>query len=225
MRVMLVEDDTGISRPLRRTLEREGYQVAVCELGEAGIETARTWDPDVLLLDINLPDMSGTEVARQIRTFSAAPIIMVTGRAEIEDRVKGLDAGADDYIVKPFDSMELLARIRAVSRRPATGPTEHELVEIGDITLDTKLAVARRRDIDLDLTPKEFEFLRLLARSAGTLVRRDEVARTLWGLSPADAANTVDVHLKRLRTKLAEHGASASIETVRGLGFRLVASA
>jgi two-component system, OmpR family, response regulator RegX3 len=224
MRVMLVEDDPDISRPLRRTLEREGFQVAVCDEGQVAIETARSWDPDILLLDLNLPDIPGTDVALEFRRFSSAPIIMVTGRGEIDERIKGLDAGADDYIVKPFDSAELLARIRAVARRPATGPTDQDAFEVGDITLDTKLSIATRGGVDLDLTPKEFEFLRLLARSAGTLVRRDEVARTLWGMSPADAANTVDVHLKRLRTKLEDAGNSVVIETVRGQGFRLLIS-
>jgi len=224
MRVLVVEDETTIARPLRRALEREGYDVSVCETGHGALKLARTWSPDLILLDLLLPDMDGRDVAREIRTTSQVPIIMVTARADENDRVVGLEIGADDYVTKPFSVAELIARMRAVSRRsvPATAGRAAELLAFKDLRLDLDTYRAYRGDFELDLTHKEFELLRVLMLRPGAIVRREELIRAVWNLLPAESGKTLDVHMSVLRKKLGDDPKSPSyIETVRGVGFRL----
>lgn len=225
MRVLLVEDEEGIAIPLRRALEREGHDVRHSPTGSEGVDIARSWLPEIVLLDVGLPDIPGTEVARQIRTFATTPIIMVTAMGETDDRVSGLDVGADDYVVKPFQVPELLARIRAVARRASTMKAAGTVLEMHDLVLDVDAGTAKKDGQALDLKDREFELLRLLMSRAGDVVRRDEITRALWGLSPTQAANSLDVHMSWLRSKLGDDAKEPRyIETVRGRGFRFIPS-
>jgi DNA-binding response OmpR family regulator len=224
MRVLVVEDETTIARPLRRALEREGYDVSVCETGHSALKLARTWGPDLILLDLLLPDMDGRDVAREIRTTSQVPIIMVTARAEESDRVVGLEIGADDYVTKPFSVTELIARMRAVTRRSSRGAAVRsgQLLIFKDLRLDLDTYRAYRGDGELDLTHKEFELLRVLMLRPGAIVRREELIRAVWNLLPAESGKTLDVHISVLRKKLGDQARHPRyVETVRGVGFRL----
>jgi len=224
MRVLVVEDETTIARPLRRALEREGYDVSVCETGHSALKLARTWGPDLILLDLLLPDMDGRDVAREIRATSQVPIIMVTARAEENDRVVGLEIGADDYVTKPFGVAELIARMRAVTRRssPAVPGGSGELLAFKDLRLDLDTYRAYRGEEELDLTHKEFELLRVLMLRPGAIVRREELIRAVWNLLPAESGKTLDVHMSVLRKKLGDEARHPRyVETVRGVGFRL----
>ena len=227
MRVLVVEDESTIARPLRRALEREGYSVSLCETGHNALRLARTWSPDVILLDLLLPDMDGRDVAREIRTRSAVPIIMVTARGEEADRVAGLEIGADDYVVKPFSVPELIARMRAVARRTQQAPEPSaSVLTFKDIRLDLASYRAFKGNVELDLTNKEFELLRILMMRPGELIRRDEVVRAVWNMSLAESGKTLDVHMSGLRRKLGDEARRPTyIETVRSVGFRLVAKA
>jgi len=223
MRVLVVEDESTIARPLRRALEREGYAVSLCENGHSALRLARTWEPDVILLDLLLPDMDGRDVAREIRSRSQVPIIMVTARGEEADRVSGLELGADDYVVKPFSVPELIARMRAVSRRVGTTPESSDSVlTFKDLKLDLGAYRAFQDDHELELTNKEFELLRMLLMRPGALVRRDEVVRAIWNMSLSESGKTLDVHVSGLRKKLGDDARRPRyIETVRSVGFRL----
>jgi len=222
MRVLVVEDETTIARPLRRALEREGYDVSVCETGHGALKLARTWVPDLILLDLLLPDMDGRDVAREIRTTSQTPIIMVTARAEESDRVVGLEIGADDYVTKPFSVTELIARMRAVTRRASVGTRAGGVLRFKDLRLDLETYRAYQEDRELDLTHKEFELLRILMLRPGAIVRREELVRAVWNLLLAESGKTLDVHLSVLRKKLGDAARRPRyIETVRGVGFRL----
>ena len=224
LRVLVVEDETTIARPLRRALEREGYDVSVVETGHGALKLARTWMPDLILLDLLLPDMDGRDVAREIRMSSQVPIIMVTARAEESDRVVGLEIGADDYLTKPFSVTELIARMRAVARRssPSAPGSGSEVLNFKDLRIDMTTYRAFRGEEELDLTHKEFEVLRILMLRPGAIVRRDELIRTVWNLLPAESGKTLDVHMSVLRRKLGDEARHPRyVETVRGVGFRL----
>jgi DNA-binding response OmpR family regulator len=225
MRVLVVEDESTIARPLRRALEREGYVVSLCDTGHSALRLARTWNPDVILLDLLLPDIDGRDVAREIRARSSVPIIMVTSRGEESDRVAGLELGADDYVVKPFSVPELVARMRAVSRRVAPAPVATgTILEFKDLRLDLSSYRAFKGDNELELTNKEFELLRMMMMHPGTLVRRDEVVRAIWNVSLGESGKTLDVHVSSLRKKLGDEARRPRyIETVRSVGFRLAA--
>jgi len=200
MRVLLVEDDASIAAPLTKGLTREGFEVERAVRGAAALERLATPPaPDIVLLDLGLPDVDGFEVCRRLRAASDVPIIVVTARGEEVDRVIGLELGADDYIVKPFGFRELLARIRAVTRRQRTRE-----VRIGDR--------------DIALTPKEFDLLALLAEDPGAVWSRSRILETVWDPHWYGPTKTLDVHVASLRKKL---GDPAWIETVRGVGFRL----
>lgn len=223
LRVLIVDDEEALARAVRHALEREGYQVAVCDTGASAEKLAASWRPDVILLDLGLPDADGRDVARRIRAEDGVPIIMVTGRGEEADRVVGLEIGADDYVVKPFSLAELVARVRAVARR-ATGAlvTQASALTFRDLTMDTVTYRVRRGTGDVPLTQKEFEVLRLLMQRPGAVVRRDEIVRAVWNTTPAEAAKTLDVHMSSLRKKLDDDPkAPRYIETVHGVGFRL----
>jgi len=227
MRVLVVEDESTIARPLQRALDREGYTVSMCETGYSALRLARTWSPDVILLDLLLPDMDGRDVAREIRLRSQVPIIMVTARGEEADRVAGLELGADDYIVKPFSVPELIARMRAVARRTQTSAEPAgSVLRFKDLRLDLGAYRAFKNDRELDLTNKEFELLRMLMMRPGALIRRDEVVRAIWNMSLGESGKTLDVHVSGLRKKLGDEARHPSyVETVRSVGFRLAAEA
>ena len=217
MRLLIVEDEDAIAIPLAEGLRREGFDIT---RAATGAEALAAPEVDLVLLDLRLPDMDGFEVCRQLRARSDVPIIMVTARGEEVDRVVGLELGADDYLVKPFGFRELLARIRAVSRR--TGVREpgrdRELLVAGALEIDLRSRRALLRGEELALTPKEFDLLALLAREPGVVVDRQQILREVWNTTWYGGAKTIDVHVGALRRKL---GDPAWIDTVRGVGLRL----
>lgn len=217
MKVLIVEDEDAIAAPLVEGLGREGYEVQRVATGQAALDAPV---PDVILLDLRLPDMDGYDVCRQIRTRSDVPIIMVTARGEESDRVIGLELGADDYVVKPFGVRELIARIRAVTRRTGggRGTSDVEPLRSGDLEVDLR---ARRVTVDgaeVGLTTKEFELLAALAADPGAVVTRKQLLEQVWDTSWYGSTKTIDVHVASLRRKLGDIG---WVETVRGVGFRL----
>jgi DNA-binding response OmpR family regulator len=214
MRVLLVEDDDDIAEPLMVGLRREQFEVTRVSTAAAALDAAL---PDVVLLDLGLPDAHGFEVCRQLRARSSVPIIMVTARADEIDRVTGLELGADDYVVKPFGVRELAARIRAVSRR--SGPQPGAGVQrIGSLEIDHREHRVLVDGSELGLTPKEFDLLALLALDPGAMVTRREILAEVWDPHWYGTTRTIDVHVASLRRKL---GHPEWIETTRGVGFRL----
>ncbi len=220
-RVLIVEDEPSISEPLAEALVREGFRPRTA--GTAG-EAATAFDeerPDVVLLDVMLPDRDGRELARDLRSRSDVPIIMVTARGEEVDRVAGLELGADDYVVKPFSARELAARIRAVLRRGRSVGERREAIEAGDVRLDPASRSVVRAGRPLELTPREFDLLHLLMRRAGTVVPREEIMDEVWDPHWFGSTKTLDVHIAWLRRKLGDDAADPRyIATIRGVGFR-----
>ncbi len=216
MQILIVEDDDAIAKPLAAGLEREGFDVIRVSNGEDALGATL---PDLVLLDLRLPGMDGTEVCRRLRARSDVPIIVVTAKGEEVDRVVGLELGADDYIVKPFGFRELLARIRAVMRRARPG-TDRAQIHVGSLEIDVRGRRATIGDDPLNLTTKEFDLLALLASEPGDVVSRQRILREVWDTEWFGPTKTVDVHVASLRKKLGDPG---WIETVRGIGLRLVA--
>jgi DNA-binding response OmpR family regulator len=226
-RVTVIEDEASISDPLRSALEREGYAVRVEATGNGGLEAVRAKEPDIVLLDLNLPDLDGRDVCRAIRQTSEVPIIMLTARGLETDRVVGLELGADDYLVKPFSMAELIARIRAVLRRtgpraaPAATPAATSAIQIGDVTIDDAAHVATHAGRALDLPRREFDLLRMLMAHAGTVVHRNRLMDEVWGVDWFGSSKTLDVHIAGLRRRLGDDAQEPRyIHTVRGVGFR-----
>jgi DNA-binding response OmpR family regulator len=218
MRILLVEDEDAIAEPLAEGLEREGFEVERVATGEAALETKI---PDIVLLDLRLPGIDGTEVCRRLRARSDVPIIMVTAKGEEVDRVVGLELGADDYIVKPFGFREVLARVRAVMRRARPQPGEHGVLRVGPLEIDLRGRRVRLEGSEVDLTTKEFDLLALLASDPGGVVTRQRILREVWNTEWFGSTKTIDVHVSSLRRKL---GDPSWIETVRGVGLRLRAA-
>jgi DNA-binding response OmpR family regulator len=224
-RLLLIEDEESIAAPLVGALEREGFEVEHAATGRDGLDAAERGAVDLVLLDLMLPDMDGRDVARALRRESEVPIIMLTARGLETDRVVGLELGADDYVVKPFGVAELAARIRAVLRRAGdrAQPRRRPLSAAG-VELDPKTWSARQDGEPLELTPREFELLRLLLEHAGEVVTREQVMREVWDTTWLGATKTLDVHMSGLRKKLGDDPASPRyIHTVRGVGFRFAA--
>jgi DNA-binding response OmpR family regulator len=217
MRVLLVEDDDAIAEPLAAGLERHGFQVS---RARTGAEALAARPHEVVLLDLGLPDIDGIDVCRRLRTASAVPIIVITARSEEVDRVLGLELGADDYVVKPFGFRELVARIRAVTRRtqPVVGSAEGPQ-QVGGLELDRRQRQVRLEGAEVALTAKEFDLLALLAEDPGAVFTRDQILEQVWDPHWFGPTKTLDVHVASLRKKLGDPG---WIETVRGIGFRLV---
>jgi two-component system, OmpR family, response regulator MprA len=214
-RVLIVDDDAGVRRMLARTLEAEGYGVSVAADGGSALVEIERSAPDLIVLDVAMPGMDGLGVTRRLRgKGDALPVLLLTARDGVADRVAGLDAGADDYLVKPFATAELLARVRALLRR---GRAAGDLLSAGDVTLDLRERAASRRGRDLDLTPREADLLELLLRNARVVVSREQALAHVWGEGAA-TANAVDRYVAYLRRKL---GDPPLIRTVRGVGFVL----
>jgi DNA-binding response OmpR family regulator len=217
--VLLAEDDSAISEPLARALRREGYDVTVREDGPAALATASGGGVDLLVLDLGLPGMDGLEVCRRLRSEgSALPVLVLTARADEVDTVVGLDAGADDYVTKPFRLAELLARVRALLRR---GAAELAAQGVKDVRIDVDSRRAWIGSRELTLTAKEFDLLRVLLRDAGKVVTRETLMREVWDTSWWGSTKTLDMHVSWLRRKLGDDAAHPRyIATVRGVGFR-----
>jgi two-component system response regulator RegX3 len=226
-RILLVEDEDSIAEPLAAALEREGFEVAREATAAAGLEAARAKAPDLVLLDVMLPDGDGRDVLRELRSTSQVPVVMLTARGEEIDRVLGLELGADDYVTKPFSAAELVARLRAVLRRASASPA-HEgegALTAGDIELNPDTRAVTRAGEPVELTVKEFEVLRLLLERAGRLVRRNELMAEVWDTNWFGSTKTLDVHVSALRKKLGDDpGAPRYIHTVRGVGFRFASA-
>jgi two-component system response regulator RegX3 len=225
--ILLVEDEESITTPLVEALHREGFDTAVSATAGESLALAERVKPDLVLLDVMLPDGSGFEVCRELRARSRVPIIMLTARGEEADRVAGLELGADDYVVKPFSARELVARVRAVLRRAAeAGERRAEgATEIGDVRIDPGRRSVSFRGDELELSRKEFDLLRLLIENAGSVVTRERLIDEVWDTNWFGSTKTLDVHVSGLRKKLDDDpGSPRYIHTVRGVGFRFSAA-
>jgi two-component system response regulator RegX3 len=224
-RILLIEDEGSISEPLAAALEREGFAPVVASSTAAGMEAFRTKSPDLVLLDVMLPDGDGREVLRQIRAASRVPVIMLTARGDEMDRVIGLELGADDYVAKPFSAAELLARIRAVLRRTAApAPSPSSLLRVAEVEMNLDTRTVTKAGEPVQLALKEFELLRMLMEEAGRVVRRVDLMDEVWDPNWFGPTKTLDVHVSSLRKKLDDDPANPSyIHTVRGVGFRFAA--
>jgi two-component system, OmpR family, response regulator RegX3 len=221
-RILFVEDEPAIADPFGRALSREGYEVvAARSVAEARSRFARQ-TPDLVLLDLTLPDGDGRDLCRELRSASRVPIIMLTARGTELDRVTGLELGADDYVVKPFSGAEVVARIRAVLRRAASSPTTEGPIVLGDLIVEPAARRARVDGRELALSRKEFDLLAELARHAGTVVTREELMARVWDENWFGSTKTLDVHMGWLRRKLGDDASTPRyLHTIRGVGFRL----
>ncbi|MFI9029324.1 response regulator transcription factor [Streptomyces sp. NPDC053560] len=233
MRLLLVEDDNHVAAALSAVLARHGFEVVHARSGEEALHALVPDAEDafaVVLLDLGLPDQDGFEVCGRIRKLTSTPVIMVTARSDVRSRIHGLNLGADDYVVKPYDTGELLARIHAVSRRTVHGPGEHapeeaageDLLRIGAVTIEPATRRVAVNGSTVPLTRKEFDLLALLAQRPGVVFRREQIISEVWRTSWEGTGRTLEVHIASLRSKLRM---PALIETVRGVGYRLVAPA
>ena len=218
-RVLIIEDDEGILRVLRRALNYENYQVETAVDGEVGLALARDWRPDLIILDLMLPGMDGLEVTQRLRMDGNIPILMLTAKDTINDRVLGLDAGADDYMTKPFELDELLARVRALLRR--TQLERAPVLTFNDLTLDTSTRQASRQGRQVPLTAKEYDLLELFMRHPRQVMTREMIFDRVWGYDFGGESNVLDVYIRYLRQKLELDGELRLIHTVRGVGYVL----
>jgi two-component system response regulator RegX3 len=224
-RILLVEDEKSLSEPLSYLLRREGYEVQVVDNGLAAVNAVEAAPPDLMLLDLMLPGLPGTEVCREVRQRSSLPIIMLTAKDSEVDIVVGLELGADDSVTKPYSSRELLARIKAVLRRRAEDPhASQSILEFHGIVLDSDRHQLVVRGTPVSLPLKEFELLELLMLNAGRVLTRGQIIDRVWGSDYFGDTKTLDVHIKRLRSKIEDNPSEpAMIVTVRGLGYRFEA--
>jgi two-component system response regulator MprA len=220
-RILVIEDEPAIADLLRRGLIYEGYGVEVAADGEAGLAAARDRPPDLVLLDLMLPGIDGLSVCRRIRAAGDTPILILTAKDAVPDRVTGLDAGADDYMVKPFSFDELLARIRALLRRRTAGPGAQELVRFADLTLNPGTREVHRGERRVELTAREFDVLALFLQNPRQVITRDILYDRIWGYDFGTESNIIDVYIRNLRSKLEANGEARLIQTVRGVGYAL----
>ena len=224
--ILIVEDEESIAESLGYNLKQEGYKVAFAYDGEEALMQARRIQPDLILLDLMLPGMDGLEVCRRLREESDVPIVMLTAKAADTDRVVGLELGADDYVTKPFNTREVIARVRAVLRRTGREQPRSEttLLSVGDLTMNVAAHEARLGKATLDLSPKEFELLWVLANNAGRVLSRDDLLQEVWSEDPYRDPHTLEVHVHRLREKIEKNPQKPRhIHTVRGVGYKFVA--
>jgi len=219
-RILVVDDDPKMLSLMRRGLSFDGYAVELAADGEEALRSARESAPDLVVLDVMLPGLDGVEVCRRLRAGDPnLPILMVTAKGRVPDRVAGLDAGADDYLVKPFAFDELLARIRALLRR--VSPRDDSLLRFADLALDPSTREVQRGSRRIDLTAKEFELLEFLMRHPRQVLSRDLIFERVWGSDFLGESNIIDVHVMRLRDKLEAQGEPRLIHTIRGAGYSL----
>jgi DNA-binding response OmpR family regulator len=218
-RVLVVEDDEEIALVLQRSLRLEGYEVRIAGDGEVALDQAAAFNPDLVILDLGLPKLDGIEVARRLRAADDVPILMLTARDALESRVEGLDSGADDYLVKPFERQELLARLRALlRRRPPRGSAS---VVVADLALNPDTHEVARGDREIELTQREFELLEYLMRNERIVVPRQRLLEEVWGYDPFATTNTIEVFVSNLRRKLEAGGEPRLLHTIRGAGYVL----
>ena len=215
--VVIVEDDTDISRLLRLELEEVGYRVSCFDTGMRGLAAIREERPDLIILDLGLPDVSGAEIARRVRRTDPTPIIILTAADDVETKVTLLNAGADDYLAKPFHVEELLARVGVQLRKQGGG----SVTRVGELLIDAVRRQVLCGDSEVRLSPREFELLRYLASQPGRVYSRQEIEHSVWGGDLPPSSNVVDVHVANIRGKLREAGGYGVIRTVRGVGYAI----
>ena len=223
-RILVVEDEESLSEAIAFLLSKEGFEVEIAANGPSAIEKFELYGADLILLDLLLPGLSGTEVCRQIRTKSAVPIIMLTAKDSEIDKVVGLELGADDYVTKPYSSRELIARIRAVLRRGEMSDSNIEVgvLTVGPVRLDIDRHIITVNGLPISLPLKEFELLEFLMRNAGRVLTRIQLIDRVWGSDYVGDTKTLDVHIKRLRAKIEKDPANPEfIQTVRGMGYKM----
>lgn len=226
-KVLVVDDEAPITELIRFNLEREGFSVLAAADGEEGLRKARAEMPDLVILDLMLPGIDGIEVCQRLRRETTVPIVMLTAKTEEFDKVLGLSVGADDYVTKPFSPRELVARVKAILRRQdmyleqTSAETTPGRIRVGDLVIDADRFEASVRGKRIELTPKEFELLRVLAANRGKVLTRDALLEAVWGYDYGGDTRTVDVHVRRLRQKIEENDSRpAYIQTVHGVGYR-----
>ena len=214
-----MEDDEEIAQVLQRSLRLEGYEVRLAADGPAALQTAAAFNPDLVVLDLGLPGLDGIDVARALRREDDVPILILTARDALDSRVEGLDAGADDYLIKPFERQELLARLRALlRRRPPRGSAS---LVVGDLALNPDTHEVRRGERDVELTQREFELLEYLMRNERIVVPRQRLLEEVWGYDPFATTNTIEVFVSNVRRKLEAEGEPRLLHTIRGAGYVL----
>jgi len=218
-RVLVVEDDAEIAQALQRSLRMEGYEVRIAEDGDAALGESEAFNPDLVVLDLGLPKVDGMDVARLLRERGDVPILILTARDAVDARVEGLDAGADDYLVKPFERQELLARLRALLRRRP--PRGSAALVVGDLALNPDTHEVHRGDRPIDLTQREFELLEYLMRNERLVISRQRLLDEVWGYDPFSQTNTIEVFVSNLRRKLEAGGEPRLLHTIRGAGYVL----
>jgi DNA-binding response OmpR family regulator len=224
-RILFVEDEESISEPFAKALRSAGFQPTVTGTAAGALELADRLEPDLVLLDLALPDGDGRDVCRELRRRSDVPILMLTARGTELDKIVGLELGADDYVVKPFSAREVISRIRAVLRRSERDPSQQPILEVGGLRLDSEARTVALDETPLDLSLKEFDLLAELVRNAGKVVKREDLMARVWDVNWFGSTKTLDVHVGWLRRKLGDDPSDPRfIETVRGVGFRFVAA-
>ncbi len=218
-RVLVVEDDDAIAHVLQRSLRLEGYEVKIAGDGISALDMAQVFLPDLVILDLGLPRLDGIEVAKSLRRSDDVPILVLTARDAVDARVEGLDSGADDYLVKPFDRQELLARLRALLRRRP--PRGQETLTVGDLKLNPDTHEVARGEREIDLTQREFELLEYLMRNERIVISRQRLLDEVWGYDPFSMTNTIEVFVSNLRRKLEADGEPRLLHTIRGAGYVL----
>ncbi|MFL9929554.1 heavy metal response regulator transcription factor [Paraburkholderia sp. RL18-103-BIB-C] len=219
MRILVIEDELKTAAYLKKGLEESGYAVDVANDGPQGLLLAQEEEYDVIVLDVMLPGMDGWTVVKTLRSTRTTPVLFLTARDDVDDRVRGLELGADDYLVKPFAFVEMLARVRTLARRGP--PRESELIKVGDLEMDVNRRRVKRGGMRIDLTPREFSLLQLLARRQGEVLSRTQIASYVWDMNFDSDTNVVEVAIRRLRTKIDDNFPVKLIHTVRGVGYVL----
>ncbi len=221
-KILIIEDDTQIARFIELELEHEGYSVKKTDSGLEGVSLLREESFNLVLLDLMLPEIDGIEVCSRIRNFSEIPIIMITARSELDDKIKGLDTGADDYLTKPFAIEELLARIRALLRRNSADKEEDDnLLKVANLTIDKSRHIVKRNGEQIELTKKEYDLLIYLMENRDIVLSREKLLNNVWGYNYTGETNIVDVYIRYLRSKIDDPFPDRLIHTVRGVGYVL----
>ncbi|MFC4304842.1 response regulator transcription factor [Cohnella boryungensis] len=218
-RILVADDEPGIANPISYAFRKEGYEVETVYDGQAALDTALSFRPHVMILDVMMPKLTGYEVCRKLDNRTDMGIILLTVKNDIVDKIVGLELGADDYMTKPFDLRELIARVKALLRRLEKKEPEAETIVAGALTVYVKLRTVKVQDEAVELTPKEFDLLALLLSHPERVYTRDELLDTVWGLEYAAGTRTVDIHMQRLRKKLGDTG-QALLQTVFGVGYK-----